>query len=411
MSSKKKSPLFIIFVTVFIDLVGFGIIIPLSPYLAIKFNATPTEIGWLMSVYSLMQFVFSPFWGNISDRVGRRPIILLSLFGSGASYLAFAYSTSLTGIFLSRLFAGVFAANISTAMAYIADVTPEKDRSKSMGLIGAAFGLGFILGPIIGGFAGDFGTRLGDAPPLGMNFSAIVASVLCFANFFIATRVLKETLPPEKRNSVGREKPSRFKMIYKHLRTPTVGGLIFTVFLSGLAMAHMESNLFIYVHDVFQWPQLKANLGFAYVGVIMVITQGYLIRKLLPRWGEKILLPLGLITMAVGLAGIGFSRDVTTMAIVMTLLALGYGFANPSTLGSISLLSNERQQGEIMGVTQSLSALARILGPPLGGLYYQKISPSAPFWIAGGVCLLALLIVGRILKNLPAHGKAQTTAL
>lgn len=407
MSEKKKiSPLVVIFLTIFIDLVGFGIIIPLSPFLSRNFGASPAQIGWLMAIYSLMQFVFAPFWGKLSDRIGRRPIMLVSIFGGFGSYVLFAFATSFAGLFVARMFAGICGANVSTAMAYIADVSSEKDRSKSMGLIGAAFGLGFIFGPVIGGFAGEIGKRIGSTPPWGMNFGALVAAAISLINFLLAVKILKESLPIEKRGGV-KVKPSRFKMLFKHLHTPAVGPLILLFFMSGLAMAHMESNLFIYVDDVFKWPPFKANLGFAYVGLVMVFTQGYLIRKLLPRFGERSLLPRGIFLMAIGFAGIGFAHSAGVMAVVMTALALGNGFTNPSILGSISLLTDGREQGEAMGVTQSMAALARILGPPMGGYFYQTVSPAAPFWIASGIAALGLLLVITIHSRIPASGRRE----
>lgn len=407
MSQRKKlSPVIVIFLTIFIDLVGFGIIIPLSPYLSRMFGASPAKIGWLMAIYSLMQFVFAPFWGRLSDRVGRRPIMLISILGGFGSYIGFAFATSFKGLFLARMFAGICGANVSTAMAYIADISSEKDRSKSMGLIGAAFGLGFIFGPIIGGFAGEIGDKIGSVPPWGMNFGALIAAAISLINFLLALKILDESLPAEKRAiAANRVKPSRFKMLFKHIRTPTVGPLILLFFLSGLAMAHMESNLFLFVFDVFKWSQMTANLGFAYVGVIMVFTQGYLIRKLLPRFGERSLLPRGIFLMGIGFIGIGFANSIATMALVMTALALGNGLTNPSILGSISLLADGSEQGEVMGVTQSLAALARILGPPMGGYFYQTITPAAPFWIAGGISAIGLLLVITIRGKIPVSGR------
>ncbi|MCB0393691.1 MAG: MFS transporter, partial [Bdellovibrionales bacterium] len=197
---KSKSPLLIIFVTVFVDLVGFGIIIPLSPYLAKHFGASGLQIGLLMSVYSLAQFIFSPLWGRLSDVYGRRPILLMSLLGSTLAHLGFAFASDLWMLFVARTIAGLFGANISAASAYIADVTDSKSRSKSMGIIGAAFGIGFILGPAIGGFLSEWGLQLGTQPPFGIGFSALGASLICFLNFLFACFRLPESLPKERRN-------------------------------------------------------------------------------------------------------------------------------------------------------------------------------------------------------------------
>ncbi|HEX4923760.1 MAG TPA: MFS transporter, partial [Bdellovibrionales bacterium] len=223
--AKNKPALFIIFLTVFIDLVGFGIIIPLSPYLATRFGATPFEVGMLMAIYSFMQFLFSPVWGRLSDRFGRRPIILISLFGTGLAHLVFAFSSQLWMLFVSRALAGVAGGNISTAMAYVADITGEKDRSKGMGLVGAAFGLGFILGPVIGGVLGEVGLKISEAPPFGAGFPALGAAALCLFNFLLGLRILAESLPPERRR-VRHANGNRFEVITEYFRRPVIGPLL-----------------------------------------------------------------------------------------------------------------------------------------------------------------------------------------
>ena len=194
MNAQQKRSLAIIFFTVFLDLVGFGIILPLIPYLAREFSASPVQIGWLMATFSIMQFLFAPMWGRLSDRFGRRPIILISLFGATFAYLFFAFAQELTYLFIARGLAGFFAANISAAQAYIADITPKDKRSMSMGLIGAAFGLGFIMGPAIAGLTGPIGESLGDQPPFGIQFSAVVAAGLNALNLILAFFMLPETI-------------------------------------------------------------------------------------------------------------------------------------------------------------------------------------------------------------------------
>jgi multidrug resistance protein len=238
----SKSHLTILFVTVFIDLVGFGIIIPLTPYLATEFGATSQDVGVLMSVYSLCQFLFSPFWGRLSDRFGRRPILLMSLLGSALSYLGFAFAGSLTMLILCRVFAGAFTANISTAMASIADVTPTEKRAQSMGLIGAAFGIGFIVGPAFGGLLSEWGAQIGTAPPWGMSFPSLGAAALCFINFVSAIFFLPESLPQEKRTRTLSSPnvvslPDRLKKVFEAFGKPLVGPLMWIYFFTGLAMA------------------------------------------------------------------------------------------------------------------------------------------------------------------------------
>lgn len=404
---KKKSPLIVIFVTVFIDLIGFGIIIPLSPYLSTRFGADALQVGLLMAIYSLMQFLFSPFWGQLSDQYGRRPIILLSLFGASVSHLLFAFGDSLLILFVARGLAGLFGANISTAMAYIADVTDESDRSKGMGLIGAAFGLGFVMGPFLGGISGDLGSYLGEHPPFGESFGAVVASGICFVNFLMAIRFLPESLNLKGLQSQFKQKKPRLELALKHLKRKTVGPLMMIFFLLTFGMAHMEASLFLYVQDVFGWGLTKASFGFAYVGIVMVFTQGYLIRKLLPKYGENYLMLVGLGTAGFGLSMIGFADSVWIAAVAVTLLGIGVGIANPSLSGSISLLTPKEEQGGAMGVNQSLSALARIIGPVLGGWFYRDVSRGSPFLVAGGLAFLGLVFAFLIFQKLPTTGKAK----
>jgi multidrug resistance protein len=405
--SPQKSPLMVIFLTVFIDLVGFGIIIPLSPFLARQFHASPTHVGLLMAVYSLMQFFFSPFWGALSDRIGRRPVILISLLGGGLSYLAFAFASSLWVLFVARAFAGIFGGNISTAHAYIADVTSEKDRSKGMGLIGAAFGLGFIFGPLLGGLLGIVGNHFGSEPPFGLSFSALGAAALCFSNLALAYFVLKESLPIELRGRI-RPRANRFVEMGRHLRRPTVSGLIIVFFLSGLAMAQMESMLFPFVADLFKWDLRTSSYGFAYVGVLMAFTQGFLIRRWMPKYGEPVLLVAGLGLFAFSLGGIALSVTVPVLAVSMTILALGNGLMRPPNLGIISLMTPAEEQGVTMGVTNSLASLGRIIGPVIGGFLYENAGRTSPFLFAGILAAVAFFIVIYQYRRLPNSGRISS---
>lgn len=401
----KDKRLIIIFVTVFIDLVGFGIIIPLNPYLSAAFGASPLEVGLLMSVYSLMQFIFSPVWGQLSDRHGRRPVILISLLGAAAAHLAFAFSTTLTGLIVARALAGLFGGNISAAMAYIADITAEKDRSKGMGMIGAAFGLGFICGPFIGGVFAEVGRSLGSAPPLGESFPAVIAAAICFLNFLSACKFLPESRVAGTKTS--EERGFRFRRIANALSTPVLGGLILLVFLNTFAMAHIEASLFLYVQDLYQWSLTKASFGFAYIGVIMVFTQGYLIRKMMPKYGERRLLFVGLILSMISYAMIASTSmlGLTGLAIAVTILGLGNGMVNPALNGAVSLASSADRQGNNLGVSQSLSSLARILGPPAGGALYMHQGAWSPFAAAAALCAVAGLTAFQMRNTIPQRGK------
>ena len=414
-SAPGRSPLTVIFLTVFIDLIGFGIILPLGPYLALQHHASAMQVGLLMSVYSAAQFLFSPFWGGLSDRIGRRPVILVSLFGGALSYLLFAFADSLWLLFVARALAGAFGGNISAAHAYIADVTKPEERSKGMGLIGAAFGLGFIFGPVMGGVLGSLGQRWGSAPPFGLSLAALGASALCFGNFILATFRLRESLSAEARamaiaagggTSWARRLAARFQDIGRQARRPIAGPLVAVFFLSGLAMAQMESMLFPFMADRFGWGMRDASYGFAYVGVLMVIVQGYLIRKWTPKYGEPALLTTGLLLFSVSLFAIAGSGVIPLLAVAMTVLAVGNGLMRPPNLGMISLLTPASEQGAAMGVTNSLASLGRIAGPVLGGWLYEHAGTGSPFVAAGLFAAGALAISAKLYPSLPATGRA-----
>ncbi len=287
-------------------------------------------------------------------------------------------------------------------MAYIADVTPEKDRSKGMGLIGAAFGLGFILGPAIGGVFADVGMRLGDAPPFGGSFPAVIAALICLTNFISAyfflpeSRWLKSSEAP-----VPEKKSGRMQRIFRSLRRETLGELMILYFLNTFTLAQVEAALFLFVQDRFHWEYTRASFGFAYIGVMMAFTQGFLIRRLQPRLGEAKMMTIGLFAMGVGLFGIALSDGLfLLLALSVTALAIGNGICTPSLSGSISLFSSADEQGNNLGVAQSLSSLARILGPVCGGYLYQAAAFNAPFWLSGGVALVAAFLTLRMRARL-----------
>jgi MFS transporter, DHA1 family, tetracycline resistance protein len=384
-------PLTVIFLTVFIDLVGFGMIIPLTPYLGKTFGADAFVVGLLMASYSAFQFLFSPFWGRLSDRIGRRPILLMSLAGSAASHLLFGLAGSIVTLFIARGLAGIFAANISTAMAYIADVTDEKNRSRGMGMIGAAFGLGFVVGPALGGILAIYHP----------NTVAFVASGICFLNFLVATKVLKESLKP----GTVRPRASRWGTFKENFNRPVIPTLMSVSFLNSIGLAAVEAVLFFVVADRFGWDLGKASFGFAYVGIAMALTQGLIVRRILPKWGERVVLIIGTILFALAMFTTAFAPSVWTMAIAMTLLALGTGFVNPSVNGSVSLLSDKNKQGEVLGMVQSLSALSRVLGPPLGGYLYANWGGQSPFLFSGVSGSVAFVLVLLAFRRLPVVAK------
>ncbi|KYG67100.1 multidrug resistance protein [Bdellovibrio bacteriovorus] len=400
--TSNKSRLAIIFFTVFLYLVGFGVVIPILPILSRNFGATAVQTGLLLSVYSLMQFLFAPFWGKLSDRYGRRPILLLCLLGEVFSYILFAQARSLEWLFVARILAGFFGASISTASAYISDITPKHERSKGMALIGVAFGLGFVVGPALGGGLAVWGASINSEPHFDTSFAAYWVAGLCLANFLFGIKFLTESL---SETSESAAKKKRFSIMWHYLNAKTIGPLMAVFMLSSLAMSSMEATLILFMGEKFHWDVKQVSFGFAYIGVIMIFTQGFLVRRLLPKWGERKVLRLGVLLLALGLGGIAISGNMAAMGITMTLLALGNGLANPANLGSISLLTSSQEQGATMGVTQSMASLGRIVGPLIGGLLYQHISITSPFWASGILAFTGFIVIMMIYKSIPEHAR------
>ncbi len=403
-----KKPLVIIFFTVFIYLLGFGIVIPTIPIISTQLGATAFQAGLLMSAYSFMQFIFSPFWGRLSDRHGRRPILLICLAGEVFAYLLFSQATNLPLLFVARLLSGFFGASISTASAYISDITPPHERSKGMALIGVAFGLGFLFGPAIGGGLTLWAEHISPDPFFRSSFSSYWVAGLCLLTFLFAFRYLKET---NTKISVAAEKKNRFSRILHHFRIETIGPLMFVFFLSSFAMSCMEATLVLYAKDRFGWGLKEVSFGFAYIGVIIVLTQGFLVRRLIPKVGEKQVLRAGLIFMVIGFSTIAIANSIPVLAIAQTFLAVGVGFTNPSILGAISLLTSDDEQGTTLGTTQGLSSLGRIIGPALGGALYSALTLTSPFVFSSALMMIALFIVITIYSDIPNAGQILKTNL
>ncbi len=403
----KKSQLAIIFVTVFLYLVGFGVIIPITPILAKNFGASGFQVGLLLSVYSFMQFIFAPFWGRLSDRYGRRPILLFCLIGEFFSYIAFGLARNFEMLFVARMLAGFFGASLSTASAYISDITPPQERSKGMALIGAAFGMGFLVGPALGGGLAVWGSHISSEPHFDTSFAAYGVAVLCVINFLFGLKFLKESLTEKAPHQA---QTHRFQRLFRYLRLGLIGRLIGVFFLTSLAMSTMEATLVLFVGDRFQWTVKEVSFGFAYIGLIMIISQGFLVRRLLPKVGERKMLLMGLSFMTIALAMIAASSTIWILAIAQTFLAFGFSFTNPSTMGSISLLADPKEQGEVLGTTQGTASLGRIIGPATGGWLYQHVGQISPFLTGSVIALIALGIVIANLAKLPNSALKAKTA-
>ncbi len=392
----KRSPLVVIFMTVFIDLLGFGIVLPLLPRYAKALDASHVTLGLLMASFSFMQFVFSPMWGRLSDRIGRRPVILMGLFSSAVFYALFGYGTmigSLSLLFVSRIGAGIAGATIATAQAFIADSTEAHDRGKGMALVGAAFGIGFTFGPLIGSIwvSGESGGGPSAAP-------GFVASGLSAAAFLFAFVVLKESLRP------GAAPAERSWFHLKSLKTalavPTIGLLILTFFVATFAFSNFEPTLALLTAvEGFDFSDRQNFFLFAYIGFVLSLAQGLLVRRLLPAVGEVTMAVAGSLLMVAGLAGIGWSateRSTGLLLGLMPIAVVGYACLTPSLQSLVSRRTSAVIQGEVLGVLQSGSSLARILGPISGNLLFgAKLfgeTHSAPYFFAAGMMGVAFLL-------------------
>ncbi len=376
-----------LFLIVFVDLVGFGLVIPLLPFYAVRFAASPQQVTLLLAVYSLMQLVTAPLWGRLSDRVGRRPVLIASLAAFALAYLWLGSASALWMVFAARAFAGACAGNIAAAQAYIADITKPEDRAKGMGLIGAAFGLGFIIGPALGGFlAGN------DPATANLAAPAWVAAGLSTLALCGVLLLLPETLAPERRGLAPSR--SRFGTVAEALRRPVLSRLILVFFLVVLAFAGMESTFALWAMRQFGWGPGQVGYVFAYVGVLSAVLQGGLIGRLTQRFGEERLLLFGLALIGAGLLVLPFSRDVPILAAAVSGLALGMGLTQPSLNSLISRRAGRDEQGAVLGVSQSVGSLARVLGPAAAGFFFTEFGRDAAFlWgavVVAGALLAAL---------------------
>jgi DHA1 family tetracycline resistance protein-like MFS transporter len=398
---KKISPLAAIFLTIFVDLVGFGIIMPLLPFYAEHFHASPATVTLLMAIYSFMQFFSAPLWGALSDRHGRKPVLLASLAGIALSYLWLAFADALWALFAARAFAGLMAGNIAAAQAYIADVTPPEKRAQGMGLIGAAFGLGFILGPAIGGL-------LGGANPAAPRFigPGLAAAGLSGLALLFAAVALRESLDAAHRRAPHRERLSRFSALAAGLGDPQLRLSVILLFLVTFVFAGMESTFALWSERAFGWGPAQNGYVFAYTGVLAALVQGGLIRRLAQRFGESHLVLQGAVALALGLIAIPFVHSLIPLLVAMALLAYGAGVSNPALSSLISLGAHETERGATLGISQAAASLARILGPALAGVAFVGLGRGGPFLTGALVMLCALLLALR----LPRRGTASARA-
>ncbi len=401
----------IVFLTVFIDLIGFGIVLPLLPIYSKEFGANGFIIGAIIASYSAAQFLFAPVWGRLSDRIGRRPVLLVSTAGAAISYGLFGWGssfpagTALILIFVSRVLAGVAGANITVAQAYIADITPPEKRSQRMGLIGMAFGLGFIFGPALGGFT---------YKAFGITGPGYVAAALCAFNLLLAYFILPESRQPGSEQLPARPRLAQWSQTLAH---PQIGLLVTVFFLSTFAFTCFETTLGLLVGKNFNLEIAKDDRAktvvsylFAYCGVIGALVQGGAIGRLVKKLGEPRLITVSLLLVGISLAWLPFVRGMwLELLLVLALLSVGSSLTRPPLFGMISILTPAHEQGGVIGIAQSAGSLARILGPIFAATLFDYSAP-LPYLLCSGVCVIAGWVAWQRLcrgESLPLSARAQ----
>jgi len=392
----KRSPLLVIFITVFIDLVGFGIVIPVLPFYAegTKFGATPSQVGLLFASYSVMQFIFAPVLGRLSDKYGRRPVLLVSLLGTASGFLIIGFANTLWLLFVGRIIDGISGGNISTAQAYIADVTTKEDRAKGMGLIGAAFGLGFVFGPAIGGILSRW----------GINVPFLFAGMLALLNAVLLFFVLPETVTRDHPARVSAASGRGWNQLVAALRKPALASVMTIYFLGIVAFSIMTASFSLFMMFRLGYDAFHNGWIFAFVGVISAIVQGGLIGRLVKKFGEPLLVIVGALLVAASLVLVPFVTPLTRIAVFLLIGAatsIGQALLAPSLSSLASKSTSAAQQGSVLGVMQSVASLARAVGPSLAAILIysavahvgfdglaQKMSDASilrTFWTAAGI--------------------------
>ena len=408
----KRSPLLVIFVTVFIDLIGFGIVIPVLPFYVegSRFNATPRTIGLLFASYSIMQLVFTPILGRLSDKHGRRPVLFLSLLGTSVGFFILGFATTLWMLFVGRIIDGITGGNISTAQAYVADVTTEENRAKGMGLIGAAFGLGFIFGPALGGILSKWDMDIAGMHVPGIAVPFLFAGLLALANATLLYFVLPETVKPG-RSGRGSAATGRWSQLFKALHQPRLATVLVVYFLFITAFSIMTSSFGLFTLFRFGFDAHDTGWIFAFVGVIGAVVQGGLIGRLVKKFGEPALVIAGALLFTASLVLIPLTGPHTgTLALLAlgALFAVGNALATPSLTSLASKSVGADEQGGVLGVTQSVASLARVFGPLVSAaLIYSAVetvgedrlphnmsntSVAQTFWAAAVIMFVAFLI-------------------
>lgn len=386
--NNKQAALGFIFITLLIDVIGWGIIIPVIPGLIEELiqgdiSEAAKIGGWLTFAYSITQFIFAPLVGNLSDKFGRRPIILFSLFGFTLDYILLALAPTITWLFIGRIIAGITGASITTASAYIADISTPENRAKNFGMIGAAFGLGFIIGPVIGGLLGQYGPRV----------PFYAAAILCFLNFLYGYFILPESLSKENRRSFDIKRANPIGSFLHLKKYPKLVGLVISIFILYVASHAIQSNWSYFTMYQFSWDEKMVGISLGVIGLLVALVQGVLIRYLNPKLGNEKSIYIGFFLYSLGMLLFAFATESWMMFVFLIPYCLG-GIAGPALQAVISNQVPSSEQGEIQGTLSSLMSASAILGPPLmTGVFYYFTHNDAPFQFAGAPFLLASFLM------------------
>jgi len=375
-----------ILITVFIDMLGLGILIPIIPFVVREFSASALTVGLLSMSFATFQFIAAPILGRLSDQHGRRPLLLFSLFGSGVGYVLFGFAHSLAMLFAARIIDGITGGNVSIAQAYIADVTKPEDRSKTFGLLGAAFGLGFILGPAIGGSI---------ARVWGLSAPALLAAGLAFANTIYGFFVLPETHPLEKRRvaDVSPRSLNPIGGVMRAMRHEHLGSIFLAIFVFNCAFSGLQSNFGLFALVQYNWGPQQTALLFSLLGIIGAVTQAVIVRKLVVKFRDRSIAAAGMWIQTVAYCLFAFVQRAWVLWPASALTSLGAGVTQPTMTGIISRAVDETEQGVMMGTTQSVIALTRIVGPLWAGFSFDWLGPGAPYWSGAIMIFVASFLV------------------
>jgi DHA1 family tetracycline resistance protein-like MFS transporter len=393
------SPLPILLLTVFVDMVGFGIVVPVLPLYTERFDASPFAIGMLLAVYSGMGFIFSPIVGALSDRLGRRSILLMSTIGQATGFFIMGAANSLIWLFVARIIDGIFGANVSTTQAYVADVTPPDDRSRAMGLLGAAFGVGFIFGPLIGGVLSQ----------ISLSAPFYFAAGLAAANAGLIFFLLPESVPIQDNSRSDRE---TIVTLFRQGLGAVIVPLMAAYFFMMTGFSILTSFFAIFTEDRFGYNASKNGYIFAGIGAIAVIVQGALIGPLVKNFSEKRIAMAGLSILACSVFSLPLARTTTVLLLVGVGIAVGNSLINPTINGLVSRSVNKYWQGRVLGLMQASASLGRFFGPPLGGwllAFNLRRTPEfgkAPFWIGSALLIVSLVLTTMVPVRQPGTQEA-----